>query len=208
MLTDPSANDATDPASPHSQLARLYARWRQPLLRLLRGRLRNPALAEDATQDVFVRLASARKCLSADEEQPYLRTVASSVVLDAWRRQGRGQGPVLVALDAPAEHGLALSGHSPACPCETAAQRQRLARLEQAVAELPERQRQAFLLNRIDGMTHDEVAAAMGISSRMVAKHLQRAMAYCALRVRYARVDQMEQLRVHRDDDTDGEAAP
>lgn len=114
MLTDPSANDAAAPGSPHSQLARLYARWRQPLLRLLRGRLRNPALAEDAAQDVFVRLASARKCLSTEEEQPYLRTVASSVVMDAWRSPGTAR-PALAKPPRSASASHAWSRPWPNC---------------------------------------------------------------------------------------------
>ena len=38
------------------------------------------------------------------------------------------------------------------------------------------------------------MAATMGISARMVAKHLHRAMAYCQLRVQYASLAQMECL--------------
>jgi RNA polymerase sigma-70 factor (ECF subfamily) len=41
-------------------------------------------------------------------------------------------------------------------------------------------------------LTQDEVAERMGISRRMVVKHLRRAFAYCELRVQYASVEQME----------------
>lgn len=198
MLTDPPSRK-TRTTEPPSPLASLYARWRAPLLRLLRSRLGNPALAEDATQDVFLRMAIARKQLSADEERPYLHSVARSVTTDSWRRLGGGNALVLVQQEAATDDWTPDAGEGPACPSETAAQRQRLARLEQALAELPERQRQAFLLNRIDGLSHDEVAAAMGISPRMVAKHLNRALAYCALRVHYASVAQMAQLHVADD---------
>jgi RNA polymerase sigma-70 factor (ECF subfamily) len=59
------------------------------------------------------------------------------------------------------------------------------------------------LLNLIDGMTHDEVAEAMGISARMVSKHLCRAMAYCQLRVNYGSLEQMERLHVHDEEAED-----
>lgn len=193
------ANDPDDPAGAESQLASLYARWRKPLVRLFRGRLGQHDKAEDAAQDVFVRMAVARKSLAPDEEAPYLRTTARSVALDAWRRDGRGEGPELVSMETAGPELAALPADERQSPLELAAHRERLQRLDAAVAELPERQRQAFLLNRIDGLSHDEVAAAMGISARMVAKHLNRAMAYCQLRVKYPSLQQMTQLHVQDD---------
>ena len=184
------------PTGPTDALASLYRRWRGPLVRLFRGRMGQRERAEDAVQEVFLRLAVSGRALAREEEAPYLSTTARSVAIDHWRRQGRG--PTLEPLEA-ADTTAADAQALPAagerdCPVDVAAHRQRLARLNDAVAELPERQRQAFLLNRIDGLSHDEVAAAMGISTRMVAKHLSRAMAYCQLRVKYASLEQMAQL--------------
>lgn len=202
----PSAeNDHEAEVDAGGQLSSLYARWRKPLLRLFQGRLGNYARAEEATQDVFVRIAIAGKTLAAAEEEPYLRTTARSVSADEWRSNGRGSGPDVVSMEEVTEELTALPVDDQQSPLENAAHRQRLTRLNEAVAELPERQRQAFLLNRIDGLSHDEVAAAMGISARMVAKHLNRAMAYCQLRVKYASVEQMGRLHVH--EENDGESA-
>lgn len=174
-------------------LTSLYERWRAPLLRLLQRRTGNRDLAEDATQDVFVRLAASGRALTPAEEAPYLATSARNAATDHWRRNDDAE---LVSMEAASQELQALPDHRQCEPQQIAEQRQRIARLNDAVSELPERQRQAFLLNRIDGMTHDEVAAAMGISARMVSKHLSRAMAYCQLRVNYGSVEQMERLHV------------
>lgn len=188
-----------------ASLGSLYERWRQPLLRLFKGRTGNLHQAQDATQDVFVRLSVSGKTLAPEEEKPYLSTTARSVSTDHWRSNGAGAGPQIVSMESASEELAALQADERDSPVEAAAHRQRIARLNDAVAELPPRQRQAFLLNRIDGLSHEEVAATMGISTRMVAKHLTRAMAYCQLRVRYASVEQME--RLHVVDEADEESA-
>lgn len=60
---------------------------------------------------------------------------------------------------------------------------QRLARLDQAVAELPGPQRRALLRNRIDGLSAAELAASSGLEPGEVAVGLSRALAGCRLRV-------------------------
>jgi RNA polymerase sigma-70 factor (ECF subfamily) len=187
------------PDSGAETLTSLYQRWRAPLVRLFQGRSHNRAQAEDAAQDVFVRMAVSGKRLAPEEEKPYLSTVARSVATDAWRKNVRGTDAETVSMDCACGDLESIQADEALSPMEIAAHRQRINRLNDAVSELPERQRQAFLLNRIDGLTHDEVAAAMGISARMVSKHLHRAMAYCQLRMKYASVEQMQILHTAPD---------
>nr|WP_312987953.1 sigma-70 family RNA polymerase sigma factor [Comamonas koreensis] len=201
LQTDPPQAQRPDP------LASLYQRWRSPLVRLFQRRNHSREQSEEAAQEVFVRLAVSGKQLTPDEEKPYLSTIARSVSTDDWRKAGRGSAPDMVSVDSDADALAALPSDDTQSPLEIAAQRQRIARLNDAVAELPARQRQAFLLNRIDGLSHDEVAAAMGISPRMVAKHLSRAMAYCHLRLNYASLAQMQRLLSTQDDPRDDSAA-
>lgn len=49
-------------------------------------------------------------------------------------------------------------------------------KLEKAIGELPERQRQIFLLNRIDKLSYKEVADVMNISVKAVEKSLGKVM--------------------------------
>ncbi len=53
-----------------------------------------------------------------------------------------------------------------------------LARLREIVAELPPRTREIFRLNRLEGLTHAEVARRLEISDSSVQKHLARALAH------------------------------
>ena len=62
------------------------------------------------------------------------------------------------------------------------AEQQRMA-LKRALAELPERTREIFRLNRIEGMTHAEVARHLDICDSSVQKHLAKALAYVMQRL-------------------------
>lgn len=48
-----------------------------------------------------------------------------------------------------------------------------------AIESLPPRCREAFILNRFDGLSHQEVADKMGISRNMVAQHVIRGVLVC-----------------------------
>ena len=46
----------------------------------------------------------------------------------------------------------------------------------QALSDLPQNQRQAFILNRAKGMTYSEIAAQMGVSVSSVEKYILEAL--------------------------------
>lgn len=52
-------------------------------------------------------------------------------------------------------------------------------RIVATIEALPPRCREAFVLNRFDGMSHTEIAERMGISRNMVAQHITRGLLAC-----------------------------
>jgi RNA polymerase sigma-70 factor (ECF subfamily) len=61
--------------------------------------------------------------------------------------------------------------------------RQDVELLYQAIAELPPKCQQVFLLSRVRKMTYPEIARHCGISLKAVEKHISRALAICAQKV-------------------------
>lgn len=177
-----------------SALAAFYERWRKPLVRLLHGRSGDRAEAEDTAQQVFAQMAASGHLPEEGKEQAYLSRAASNLGVDQWRKRGAGQAIATVAAEDCGEELQALAADDGHDPVRQAQSRQYLARLGDALGELPQRQREAFTLHIMDGLTQEEVARQMGISLRMVSKHVSRAYAYCELRLQYGSMEQMQRL--------------
>ncbi len=174
-------------------LAKAYARWRGPILRSL-ARVRG-ADGEDALHDGAVKWLAANPALaSCDQQGACFRRTVMNTVADEYREHTAGRRLQTLPLADAEDAVQAIASDESQCPLQLSAQRQRLERLREALAELPERQREAFVLCRFDGLTQEDVAARMQISRRMVVKHLSRAVAYCEVRVRYASLAQMQEL--------------
>lgn len=126
---------------------------------------------EDAVQDVFV--VVHRRLGDWDRrgsERGWLAGIARRVAAGRRRTQARHQRK-LEALPRPTA--------SPAIDGRVA-DRQLLATLERALAELPEGARDAFVMTELEGMTAREIAEATGVNPNTVAARLRKARAALA----------------------------
>lgn len=157
-----------------SGLTALIGRHRAELLRFLIARTGDRDEAEDLLQELWLRVRGSDPGPVANG-RAYLFRVANNLVLDRVRERNRR-----VARDA-AWHGEAFGAESdPADPAETAEDallaREEVARLASAIGNLPDGARRALRLHKIDGLSHAEVAARLGISRSGVEKHIAVAM--------------------------------
>ncbi|WP_182086233.1 sigma-70 family RNA polymerase sigma factor [Aureimonas sp. ME7] len=151
--------------------------WGQ-LYRSEEGRLRglvqrlvgNRATAEDLVHQAFLHLL--RQADPACRSAPaYLTTTVRNLALNHLRDARRRGETSLTDLDLDA-----LTDGKPS-PEASAIYRCELRRLLGAVAELPERRRQAFLLSRMEELTYDEIALRMNVSRNTVISHVVAALA-------------------------------
>jgi RNA polymerase sigma factor (sigma-70 family) len=70
---------------------------------------------------------------------------------------------------------LACNAEAPASPEAAAEGAMELRRLHASLAELPPLCRDAFLLNRIEELSHAEIAARLGVSVRTIDRHMVKA---------------------------------
>lgn len=156
------------------------------LLRLCRDR----SLAEDLTQETFLRLHRARGLYRPGAPvMPWAYTIARRLFLDAVRSRRHDAVPspdqgAAVHAGGGAMGGNVQSGREPVAPGRTAeellADSQLAGAVEAALARLPEAQASAFRLLKGEGLSVAEAAAIMGTTKGSVKLRAHRA--YEALR--------------------------
>lgn len=123
------------------------------------------AMAEDLTQEVFIRIWEHREQLAGIRSfKSYLYTAAKNHTLNALKKASRSaviMGAIVTAY---------YQGHNPTE--ENIQSREYLEYLQRAIENLPERSREIFRLCREDKKTYEEVAAVMGISKNAVKNHM------------------------------------
>jgi len=132
--------------------------------------------AADLAQDTFLRIIASRDALiGMQEPRAYLTTTAKRLMLDRARRQLIEQA-YLAELASAAE----TVGSYPD-PAEILLAVEALEQISYALEVVSDNARNAFLLHYLDGRTHAQVAARLGVSMRMVQKYLVQALVKCRL---------------------------
>lgn len=150
----------------------LYSDHHQWLQSWLRRRLGNAADAADLAHDAFIRLlVNPRRFNSPPEARSYLRTMANGLCVDLWRRR-QIEAAWLEALAARPEAFAPSSEHQ----CIVL---QALQEIDALLRSLSTKAAQAFVLAVGCEMTDKEVAAELGVSTRMVRKYVAQAMLLC-----------------------------
>ena len=155
----------------------LVALLQRRALRVAFHYLRNPADADEAVQDAFVKvflhIEQYRDDLPFDVWFTRILVNASLDRLKARTRQERFVVPVADEQDQRSVHQVAAA--EPSSERRLLAQ-ERWARVSREVAALPDRQRLVFTLSQVDERSPGEIAAATGMSPATVRVHLFRAL--------------------------------
>lgn len=125
-------------------------------------------LAEDLTQEVFLRLARSARGLRPDTQlRSWLFTVAHNLLISHARA-----AKVTQALASELTERTSARGPS---PFEAVADGAAQARVERALTSLPAAYREVLLLVAMEGLSAGEVGAALGLSPEAVRQRLHRA---------------------------------
>lgn len=127
---------------------------------------------DDVVQEVFLRMQTHRSATPIEHIERYLFTVAASVLGDRARRD---------AVRHRAAHATLEETHHPneeLTPERVLLDREALETVVAAIADLPSRTRDVFVLHRFEEMTCGSIASQLGISVSGVEKHIMKALRF------------------------------
>jgi RNA polymerase sigma factor (sigma-70 family) len=159
-----------------SELLDAYMSRRDDLIRFFAARLRSMAAAEDLVQDLYLRVASLDPGERVENPSAYLYRLASNLMLDRLRSDRRASARDGAWLQGRrVEMGGEEVADEPSAEQSVAA-RQRLSQVARAIADLPPKTRRAFELHKLEGLTQEETARALGVSRKTVEKQISAAL--------------------------------
>jgi RNA polymerase sigma-70 factor (ECF subfamily) len=152
----------------HAAFDAIFRQWYEPLVRSANRILHDPGVAEELAQDVMLELWRRREQLSDGSSIPgYLMQAARNRALNHLRHlQVQKKSQVYVeALSEPAEQ---ADADTEANELETA--------IRDAIADLPPRTREVFLMSRERNLKYSEIAEQLGVSVKAVEANMSRAL--------------------------------
>ncbi len=123
--------------------------------------------AEDLMQEAYLRLWRECEKVPAEKAKSFLFRVATNLFLDAKKHEQVVLRFQQKSPNTDREH------EDPQFIMETNELQQKL---ESAIAQLPEKQRTVFLMNRMDKLTYAEIAARLELSVKAVEKRMSQAL--------------------------------
>ena len=145
---------------------------RSALRSYFRHRVDRPEDAEDFVQDVYLRvLAMGPEAEKVRSWRGFLLQAASNLLIDKHRRSEARMEKNHVAV---AEDLLDQGTNDPE---HVLIGRDELHALSEALKTLSPVTRDAFLLVRVEGLSHRDAAARLGIETKAVSRHIERSLA-------------------------------
>ncbi len=143
--------------------------------RAARRRTGAPHIADDIVHDVYVKCRKFTGDFATREEgRAYLLRIAANLSIDHVRIERR-RAEILNELLPVVESNDKVVDDPESCALANDAARQ----IEAVLADLPALTRQMFILVRLRGMTHQEVAHELGVSKSLVDKYMVQALLRC-----------------------------
>lgn len=176
---DVDRSDSNSQTTQHA-LSRFLASVELKAFRIAQAALRHEQDALDAVQDAMLQLARAYADRPTEQWKPLFYRILENRIRDMQRRRSvRDRIMAWVPFSADADETsdpLSAAPSMEAPPLRRLELDEAMAALQRALAALPRRQQQVFLLRMLEGLDVEQTARAMGCSQGSVKTHYFRAL--------------------------------
>jgi RNA polymerase sigma-70 factor (ECF subfamily) len=159
-------------------LERLFAEQRGALQAFLSRRVRRHPDAEELSQEVYVRMLRIPDIGAIRNPEAYLYTVASNLAKERARQEHRDAAALDVDDPLVKEQLAELPAFASQLDTE-----ERIKRLREVLQQLPPKCHAAVVLQYWHGLSYEEIAQRLGVSTHMVKKYLSQALVHCRRRM-------------------------
>ena len=159
----------------------LLARYKGPLFHFVLRLVRERGKAEDLLQESFLRMVEHAASFQGNSSvKTWLFRIARNLCIDEMRRQKHRRHP---SLDAPSGNsegeGQTLYErlpHTGAGPDRSMVDRDLAQRMSKAIDDLPEDQREVFVLRQVQNLSFKEIGDVTGVSENTVKSRMRYAL--------------------------------
>ncbi|MEH7255276.1 sigma-70 family RNA polymerase sigma factor [Neobacillus niacini] len=153
------------------QLENLYKQYARPLYFYLLKLCGSTQLAEDLTQEAFVRATVYLHTYEEEEARAWLFKVARNAYLDEWRKQQRLRTIPLLSIFSSKKEMISPYG----LPEESLLTQERNQQLDELLKYLPEQYRSIIYLREYELFSYKEISDALQLTKDQVKITLHRA---------------------------------
>lgn len=147
----------------------VFKKYYGKVCKFIMSMVKQKSLAEDLSQDIFVKLwARRRKLMSISSIDSYLFIMARNRTLDYFRKASRKKECIGVSEELL----LSIASHDSS---EQIDNNSAIEAVKVAVNNLPPKRRDIFMMSRFDGLSNDEIAILMGVTRKTVENQLSLA---------------------------------
>lgn len=133
-------------------------------------------LAEDIVQETFMKLWDNRSTIQQETVRSLLYIMAANNVKSHFRHQ---KVVFNFAYSRTKEEEIQESADT------NIRQEELKQRIQRVLADMPEKCREVFLLNRMDNLTYNEIAERLGLSVKAIEKRMHEALLFIRERINY-----------------------
>jgi RNA polymerase sigma-70 factor, ECF subfamily len=167
-------------------LAALFDRYFDRLYAVVHRMLGNRAEAEDAIQEVFLKVHRGAPSLDPSRDPgPWLFTIAANVSRDRWRSGASRLDRASSSFDSNPGLRESLSDGA-SSPERDLVAAERAGRVREAILRLKPESREVIVLREYEGLGYDRIAEILGVNEAAARKRFSRALEELGKRVNEA----------------------